>query len=551
MLKSLRIKNYAIIDDLSIEFDKGFNVFTGETGAGKSIIVGALSFLLKGRSDSSIIKKDKDKAIIEGVFEIDDKSLKEKLDEQDIDYDNELIVKRVISKDNKNSIKINESNVTLNFLTELLSNYVDIHSQKDSQFLFNKNNQLYLLDKYSKNEDLLSKYKDAYKTYKDLNNEYDSLLNDTFNEREIEFFKHDFDEINEANLSIDEENKLEELEIRLKSSEKYLNVLNNSINIYEKDSGLKEQFYDLVNSLTLSDEKIENIKNDLSSLYYSLDDKMSELSDILNSFDDEELNIEKIEERLYTYAKLKRKHKCDVEGLLKIKDELANKIALFEDRDTILNKKKKEVDDAYNKALDIANKIHESRVNNALKLEKDIKKETSDLMLENCNFKIQINEIELNSNGIDDVEYYVSMNKGEDLKPLKNVASGGEISRLMLALKSAFAKVSNTDLLILDEIDTGVSGKVGLAIGEKIAKIAKSHQVLCITHLASVAACGDSHYYIYKDDENGVTNTHIRKLNNDEIINELASISNTSTNDTALNAAKELYQTAQQKVKAL
>lgn len=551
MLKSLRIKNYAIIDDLSIEFDKGFNVFTGETGAGKSIIVGALSFLLKGRSDSSIIKKDKDKAIIEGVFEIDDKSLKEKLDEQDIDYDNELIVKRVISKDNKNSIKINESNVTLNFLTELLSNYVDIHSQKDSQFLFNKNNQLYLLDKYSKNEELLSEYKDSYKTYKDLKNEYDSLLNDTFNEREIEFFKHDFDEINGANLSVDEENKLEELEIRLKSSEKYLNVLNNSINIYEKDAGLKEQFYDLVNSLSLSDEKIENIKNDLSSLYYSLDDKMSELSDILNSFDDEELNIEKIEERLYTYAKLKRKHKCDVDGLLKIKEDLANKIALFEDRDTILNKKKKEVDEAYNKALDIANKIHESRVNNALKLEKEIKKETSDLMLENCNFKIQINEIELNSSGKDDVEYYVSMNKGEDLKPLKNVASGGEISRLMLALKSAFAKVSNTDLLILDEIDTGVSGKVGLAIGEKIAKIAKSHQVLCITHLASVAACGDSHYYIYKDDENGVTNTHIRKLNNDEIINELASISNTSTNDTALNAAKELYQTAQQKVKAL
>lgn len=551
MLKSLRIKNYAIIDDLSIEFDKGFNVFTGETGAGKSIIVGALSFLLKGRSDSSIIKKDKDKAIIEGVFEIDDKSLKEKLDEQDIDYDNELIVKRVISKDNKNSIKINESNVTLNFLTELLSNYVDIHSQKDSQFLFNKNNQLYLLDKYSKNEELLSEYTDSYKTYKDLKNEYDSLLNDTFNEREIEFFKHDFDEINGANLSVDEENKLEELEIRLKSSEKYLNVLNNSINIYEKDAGLKEQFYDLVNSLTLSDEKIENIKNDLSSLYYSLDDKMSELSDILNSFDNEELNIEKIEERLYTYAKLKRKHKCDVEGLLKIKEDLANKIALFEDRDTILNKKKKEVDEAYNKALDIANKIHESRVNNALKLEKDIKKETSDLILDNCNFKIQINEIELNSSGKDDVEYYVSMNKGEDLKPLKNVASGGEISRLMLALKSAFAKVSNTDLLILDEIDTGVSGKVGLAIGEKIAKIAKSHQVLCITHLASVAACGDSHYYIYKDDENGVTNTHIRKLNNDEIINELASISNTSTNDTALNAAKELYKTAQQKVKAL
>lgn len=551
MLRSLRIKNYAIIDDLSIEFDKGFNVFTGETGAGKSIIVGALSFLLKGRSDSSIIKKGEDKAIIEGVFEIDDNELKSKLNEQDIDYDGQLIVKRVISKDNRNSIKINESSVTLNFLSELLSTYVDIHSQKDSQYLFNKANQLSLLDKYSKDESLLSEYKLVYKKYKELNDEYNSLLNDTFNEREIEFYRHDFEELKEANLNTEEENKLEEMETRLKSSEKYLNVLNNSLNIYETDNGLKEQFYNLINSLTLSDEKISNIKDDLSSLYYSLDDKMSELGDILNSFDDEDLNIEKIEERLYTYAKLKRKHKTDTEGLLKLKDELANKLALFDDRDKVLGNKKNEVDKAYKEALKLANKLNDIRKQNAIKLEKEIKLETNDLMLNNCEFKININEIELNTNGKDDIEFYVSMNKGEDLKPLKNVASGGEVSRLMLALKSAFSKVSNTDLLILDEIDTGVSGKVGLAMGEKIAKISKSHQVLCITHLASVAACGNAHYYIYKDDTNGITNTHIKRLNNEEIIYELASISNTSTNDSAISAAKELYDIAQKKVNSL
>ena len=161
MLKNLRIKNYAIIDDLSIDFERGFNVFTGETGAGKSIIVGALSFLLKGRSDSSVIKNGKDKAIIEGVFEIEDENIKKLLAQQDIDYDGELIIKRVMSADGRNSIRINESSVTLNFLTELLSNYVDIHSQKDSQFLFNKSNQLYLLDKYAKNDQLLSEYKSA------------------------------------------------------------------------------------------------------------------------------------------------------------------------------------------------------------------------------------------------------------------------------------------------------------------------------------------------------------------------------------------------------
>ena len=487
MLKSLRIKNYAIIDDVFIEFEDGFNVFTGETGAGKSIIVDALSLLFKGRSDSSYIKQDKDKAIIEGVFEINDDDLKEELEKQDIEYDNELIIKRVISRDNKNSIRINESFVTLNFLSELLNKYVDIHSQKDSQFLFNKANQLYLLDKYCANKSLLDEYKGAYNAYKKIENEYDKLLNDTYNEREIEFYKFDFDELDKANLSIDEEEKLENLEKISKSKEKYLNSL----------------------------------------------------------------NIEKIEERLYLYGKLKRKHKCDVAGLLKIKDELKDKISFFENKDLVLMEKKKELEKAYDNALLLANKLSELRKEKALKLEKEIKKETADLLLNNCNFKINFNDVNLNSFGKDDVEFYVSLNKGENLKPLKSVASGGEVSRLMLALKASFSKISKTDLLILDEIDTGVSGNVGMAVGEKIAKISKDIQVLCITHLSPVAAWGSAHFYIYKKDIDGHTSTCVRHLNKEEIVKELASISNTSSNSSAILAAEELYNTAQNKIKEL
>ena len=551
MLRSLRIKNYAIIDDVFIEFEDGFNVFTGETGAGKSIIVDALSLLFKGRSDSSIVKKDADKAIIEGVFEINDSDLKETLAKQDIDFDGQLIIKRVISKDNKNSIKINESAVTLNFLTDLLSKYVDIHSQKDSQFLFNKANQLYLLDKYCACEDLLNKYKDAYEAYKKIDNEYNLLLNDTYNEREIEFYRFDYDELEEANLSIDEENRLLELEKISKSSEKYLASLNNSLNIYLKDGGLKEEFYELLNNLEIDDEDITNIKNDLNDLYYSLDDKMNELKKIFDKFNLEDLDIEKVEERLYLYSKLKRKHKCDVDALIKLKADLKEKIAFFDNRDLVLNDKKKGVDVAYDKAFKLALKISALRKEKAKLLEKEIKKETNDLLLNNCDFKVIFKDEKLNSLGLDDIEFFISLNKGESLKPLKEVASGGEVSRLMLALKTVFSKISKTDLLILDEIDTGVSGNVAMAVGEKIAKIAKDVQVLCITHLSPVAACGNIHFYIYKEDDNKHTVTKVKCLDKEEIIKELASISNTSSNNSALVAAKELYESAQEKIKKL
>ena len=213
MLRSLRIKNFAIIDDVSIEFEKGFNVFTGETGAGKSIIVNALSYLFKGRSDSSLVRNGFDKAIIEGVFEIDDENIKNKLNDQDIDYDGLLIVKRVIGKDNRNSIKVNESSVTLNFLQDLLSSYVDIHSQRDSQLLFEKKNQGLVFDKYCGFS--FDEYKEAYNAYLKVLAEYDDLLNNTYNERDIEFFKYDLEELEKADLKLNEVEELEELEKKL------------------------------------------------------------------------------------------------------------------------------------------------------------------------------------------------------------------------------------------------------------------------------------------------------------------------------------------------
>ena len=549
MLKSLRIKNFAIIDDIQIEFEKGFNVFTGETGAGKSIIVTALSYLFKGRSDSSLIRNGYDKAIIEGVFLIDDKNLKDELFKQDIDMEDEIIVKRVIDKDNHNSIKINQSSVTLNYLTDLLSKYVDIHSQKDSQYLFNSSNQLQLFNRYCNFNDKLNEYANLYREYKKINDEYDDLLNNVYNQREIEFFKYDLQELEDAKLDINEEEGLIEKEKLLKSREKYLGVLNNALAIYNNDGGLKESFYELINSLNIQDDEITTIKEKINSLYYDLQDELDKLDNILNKLSDSDLNMEQIEERLFTYSKLSRKHKTDTKGLIALLADLRAKVESFDNREYVIAEKQKQRDSAYNRAYKLAKEISDIRKAKAIELSKDIKKETDDLLLNNCLFKVDIKEKELDVNGIDSIEFLISMNKGEELKPLKNVASGGEVSRLLLALKAVFVRLSNTDLLILDEIDTGVSGKVGLMMGKKIAMIAKDCQVLCITHLASVAACANQHYYIYKEDIDGKTTTKIRQLDNKQIINELANISSSSDDENALLAAKDLYSKAQEEIR--
>lgn len=548
MLKSLYIKNYAIIEELELSFSDGFTVFTGETGAGKSIIVGALSYLIKGKADPSVIRRGADKAIIEGIFSIED-YMKEALDEADIEYDDELIIRRVISADNHNSIKINQCSVTLAFLTSLFEEHIDIHSQKDSQYLLNKKNHLTLLDRYVKQEDLFDQYRTSYREYKKADSQYKELLNNTYSERELEFYRFDLNELEEAKLDLEEEDDLLNKEKRYKSAEKYITTLNSAIEIFDGDAGIKEQLSTLIRGLNLDDEVVNDVKDKIENIYYDLNDQTDRLKQILSSFGDEDLNIEYIEERLYTYSKLKRKHATDTQGLLDKLNELKEKIAFFDDREYVLAEKKKELDQLYQKALAMAKKIHEIRAEKAKALQEEVVRHANDLVLPNTVFEIVLNPVDLNSNGIDDVEFYVAMNKGEVPKPLKNAASGGEISRLMLALKAVFNAYSATSLAIFDEIDTGVSGKVALAIGQKIADIAKSTQVLCITHLAAVAACAKEHFYIYKNDEAGYTNTSVKQLNQDEIINELAMISTSENSKAALDAARQLYKTAQESVK--
>jgi len=313
--------------------------------------------------------------------------------------------------------------------------------------------------------------------------------------------------------------------------------------MYKCDGGIKEKLYELVNELNIEDDSINKEKEAINDLYYSLSEHIDNLKSILKEFDFGDVDLEKIEERLYIYSKLKRKHKLETEGLINLKDELKTKLDLLSNRDKVIADKTKEVNEAKDKALKKAKEISKLRKDGASKLEKEVIKEAKDLLLTNTNFKINFEEVDMNSRGVEDVEFLISLNKGEELKPLKNVASGGETSRLMLALKTVFAKVSDTGLLIFDEIDTGVSGKVALAVGEKMSLISKDAQVFCITHLAPVAAFADNHYLIYKVDDSKSSKTNVKLLDSNEVIDELASISSSEVNKSSVAAAKELLNT--------
>lgn len=545
MLKSLNIKNYAIIDNLSIDFENGFNAFIGETGSGKSIIVDALSFLLKGRSDSSVIKKGKDKTIIEGVFDIKDEDFNNKLKENDIELNDYTIVKRTMSIDNKNSIKINDQNVTLNFLQDLFKDYVDIHSQKENNFLYNKKNQLKLLDKFADNKDLLVKYKSAYDEYKHAKESYDDLLNNKYSDREFEFLNYDLKELEEANLSQEEKSELEDDEILYKSSSKLINSLDSVIESFESaDSSLSN-----IKSIPSSLKEIEELKEtneNLEDTYYNLKDLIEKYRDYRNLIQNKDIDIDYVESRLYLYSKLERKYKKTIPELLEYINEIKKKIEFYNNKEETLSNALIDLNNKEKKCNDLASELNKSRAKASRTIKNNIIESAKDLNLNNLNFDILFEKVELGLDGTDSIDFVVSLNKNEDLKPLKDVASGGESSRLMLLIKEIFSKQNNIDLLIFDEIDTGISGKTALAVGKKIKNLSNYSQIFCISHLAPVVACSDNHYLIYKQDSKTETNTFIKKLDKDETIKQIAIMSNSSEDEAAIKAAKDLIKLARE-----
>ena len=544
MIRQLTIKNLAIIDDITIDFEENLNVLTGETGAGKSIIIDAISLIFGKRANSDIVAYGKDMAFISASLEVNDYIANYIYDNFDIDVFEEFIISRNISSSGKSSCKINGIATPLHVINEISSLLIDISSQNESQYLFNHKNHLKLLDTFieSNNPSFKEKYNKLYQQYVEVKNRQEELNNKKYQAGEIEFLQYKLNELKDYKYTIEEEQEII-------AEYKYLNSYSQNIKSFEEiidyldndNNGVNTQFYSAIKMLAKlsNNSKTEEFYERLNSLYLDVSDA---IDDFKKEFSNDSVDLSRID---YLSNEISRinvlKRKYNTSNLLEVKNKLIADIDLYNNYEIELSKIDKLVKEAYEKAYSEAIKLSKIRKDNAKLLSKDVKNELVDLYLSDASFSINFEEVSLNSNGIDDVEFYMSANKGVPERSLIKVASGGEVSRIMLGLKSVFSKLSKVDIIIFDEIDTGVSGKVALAMGKKMEKFAKSSQVLAITHLPQVAAMSDHHYYIFKKTVNNKTNTIVNSLSDSQKVSEVARLlSGNEVSDSFIEAAKEL-----------
>ena len=537
MISTLHIKNIGIIDDLSIDLNEGLNVLTGETGAGKTLIIDSLGIISGGRFSKEMIRKGETNSFVEiCMYE----------PENENSIDGNIIVSREINSNGKNMCKINGRMVTVNELKNFMSKFIEIHGQNDNQSLLDNKFHLKYLDGFigDKIVDIKNQYKEKYEKYLEIKQELKNNYGDEKErERKLDLLRYQFNEIEEANLKVTEEDNLEEKRKLMLNSEKI------SKNLNEADIAIGESGIDSINvairaleKIESIDKKYEDISSNLKNIYYELQEISRDISDYREDvyFDEQERN--EVEERLDLIYNLKRKYGNDVQEILNYKDEIEAEINHIENLDEYNNKLKKELKQLKLAMTTLAEKMHELRNEYGKVLSININKVLEDLEMKNANINIHVdyNEEEFFENGKDVVEFYITTNLGEDEKQLSKIASGGEMSRIMLAIKKVLADTDKMPVLIFDEIDTGISGKAAGAVAEKLNGISKNHQVLCISHLPSIAAIADYNYFISKRVINERTNTNIRLLNEKETLEEIARISSGEINEATIQYAMQL-----------
>ncbi len=537
MISTLHIKNIGIIDDLSIDLNEGLNVLTGETGAGKTLIIDSLGIISGGRFSKEMIRKGETNSFVEiCMYE----------PENENSIDGNIIVSREINSNGKNMCKINGRMVTVNELKNFMSKFIEIHGQNDNQSLLDNKFHLKYLDGFigDKIIDTKKQYKEKYEKYLEIKQELKNNYGDEKErERKLDLLRYQFNEIEESNLKVNEEDNLEEKRKLMLNSEKI------SKNLNEADIAIGENSIDSINTAIRALEKIENIdkkyediSSNLKNIYYELQEISRDISEHKEDvyFDEQERN--EVEERLDLIYNLKRKYGNDVQEILNYKDEIEAEINHIENLDEYNNKLKKELKQLKQEMTTLAEKMHELRNEYGKVLSININKVLEDLEMKNANINIHVdyNEEEYFENGKDIVEFYITTNLGEDEKQLAKIASGGEMSRIMLAIKKVLADTDKMPVLIFDEIDTGISGKAAGAVAEKLNGISKNHQVLCISHLPSIAAIADYNYFISKRVINERTNTNIKLLNEKETLEEIARISSGEINEATIQYAMQL-----------
>lgn len=569
MLLKLHIRNFALIDDLDVEFDDGLNVLTGETGAGKSIIIDAINLIVGQRASSKFIRTGKQQAEVEAIFKFSDKNIDKILEEYGIESEDILIVSRQITNQGRNYCRLNGRSIPLSALKKVTKYLVDIHGQNSHQSLFNQHNHKKLLDIFGGKDIAIAKgnLKKSFKKYIKIKDQTNKMLSERKKLHEIRSkLEYEIKEIEIANIQPDEDKQLKEQRNILQNAEKIFLSLESAYDLLYKGQNVPS-ILDNLNRVIVNLQDIESYYDKISSVIDFLKNTLYELEDVaetLRNYKDfisfDASKLDSIQSRIDYLDRLKAKYNMSLPELLKYKKLMSDKLSKSIVLDDEVTNLKRNLSNETDKLIKYATQLHNLRKKTALKLQKAIAKELNDLGMKNVKFYVDIKieeskdgievndkKVKITNDGFDSIEFLISTNLGEPLKPLSKIISGGEASRIMLALKSILAKVDKIPCLIFDEIDAGIGGRTAQIVGEKLLLLSKTHQVLCVTHSPQIASIGDTHYLIKKQILDNSTYTKIYKLDGKSRIEELARmLGGVKITKNTINHAKEMLNMVKQ-----
>lgn len=547
MLSHLSISNFALIDSIEVSFKNGFNIITGETGSGKSIIIGALGLVLGERADSSSAKDKSKKCIIEATFDLSNFNLSLFFDEQDLDYESLTVVRREINQQGKSRAFINDTPVNLNVLKAFSTKVIDVHSQHKTIELSKQSFQLDMVDALADTSNVLIDYKVKFKQFTSARKELEELIDSSkkskADEDYLTFVLSEFEGLKLDGLDQEE---LESEQNLLENSEEIKSVLSSAINRLDyPEIGILSNLNEVLSELS----KISNYNKSFEELNQRIDSSLIELRDVQAEIESIESTVEhnpnrldEVNEILGNCYQLQRKHALNsISELIEFKENISKKLNQVSNADNLVSKKEKEIEGLKKEAIDLAKKLSDKRNKAFDKIEIQVNQMLEEVAMPSAKLSISSSIKELSSDGVDDLVFLIKTNKGTDFKSIQDIASGGEMSRIMLVLKTILSQYNNLPTIIFDEIDTGISGEVADKVGEVMRKLSKNIQVFSITHLPQVASKGKQHYYVYKSEDKDSTNTHIKLLSQDDRVVEIAKMmSGEKPTESSLKTAKEL-----------
>ena len=547
MLKSLSISNYALIDQLHMQPSNGLSMITGETGAGKSIMLGAVGLLLGNRSDTKVLLHDDKKCVVEGLFEVGEYGLRELFEQEELDYEETCIIRREISPGGKSRSFVNDTPVLLDFLKTLGAKLMDVHSQHDTLQLGEGSYQLALVDAFAQTRSELAEYQKAFRAFRNAKANYEELKQKAIElQKEADFNQFQLDELSSLSLVVDEQSELESTQEVLENAEEIKLKINEMLDLFQEEQfGVVQGMGQILHGM----QSLERMAHKFSELRERFQSVLIEVKDVADSLANEESKVEidfekldKIRDRLSRIYQLQKKHGVkSVEELMTIESGLADKVFQFQNLDESLSLAEEELKKAQGEMAAVGGVLTQKRKSCFAPFEKELQGLLTGLGMENAKIQLEHKIASPSLAGLDEVELLFSANKGGTPQALKKVASGGEFSRLLFAIKYLMADKMALPTLIFDEIDTGISGEVALQMVRMMREIASRHQVICITHLPQVAAKGDLHYFVYKDNSSDKTVSKIRLLAPDERVEELAKmIAGANPSASAVESAKEL-----------